>query len=227
MHPAANRAPARSILIVDGCTLNRGVRFILITSLGAEMVVECVKSGDAMFQAEIGGAARVDPGFGLQRPGYLIRDFTLENSAGENIRISSFRGRANLLLVFPGYSEGMRAFLEDAARHSREFSDQEATLVAVIAYGPEEREILTTVAPSILVLHDRTHSAYRLSGALDEEGKLIPLVYLTDRFGEIVLSYSLPGNTMPPNVDQVLRTLEFLNHQCPECEPPEWPKQYE
>ena len=99
--------------------------------------------------------------------------------------------------------------------------------MAVIADGPQEREILTTVAPSILVLHDRTHSAYLLSGALDEEGKFLPLVYLTDRFGEIVSSYSLPGHIMPRNLDEVLGTLEFLNHQCPECEPPEWPRQHE
>ncbi len=189
------------------------------------MVFEYMKTCDHMIQAEIGGAARVDPGFGLQRPGYLIRDFTLESSTGENVQISSFRGRANLLLVFPGYSDEMRAFLENAAKHSREFLDQEATIVAVIPHAPEEREILTTVTPSILILHDRTHSAYRLSGALDEDGKLIPLVYLTDRFGEIVSSYSLPGHTMPPNLNEVLAALEFLNHECPECEPPEWPRQ--
>lgn len=188
------------------------------------MVADGTKIGDAMIQAEVGGAARVDPGAGLQRPGYLIRDFTLESSAGENIQISSFRGHANLLLVFPGYSDAMRAFLENAAKRSSEFAEQEATVVAVIPHGPEEKEIITAVAPSILALHDRTHSAYRLSGALDKEGQLIPLVYLTDRFGEIVSSYSVPGHAMPPNLDEILSTLEFVNHQCPECEPPEWPR---
>ena len=38
-------------------------------------------------------------------------------------------------------------------------------------------------------------------------------------FGETVSSYSFPGHPMPPNLDEVLAALEFLNHQCPECEP--------
>lgn len=46
-------------------------------------------------------------------------------------------------------------------------------------------------------------------------------------FREIVSSYSLSGHTKPPNFDEVLGTLEFLNHQCPEYEPPEWPRQHE
>lgn len=56
-----------------------------------------------MIQAEIGGAARVDPGICVQRPGFMIRDFTLKFSPGKNVRISSFRGGSNLVVVFPGY----------------------------------------------------------------------------------------------------------------------------
>ena len=35
-----------------------------------------------MSQAEVGGGARVDPEQRLQRPGYLIRDFTLTSMQG-------------------------------------------------------------------------------------------------------------------------------------------------
>lgn len=188
------------------------------------MTVCRMTNGDAMIQAEIGGAARVDAGIGVQRPGFMIRDFTLECSRGERIQISSFRGRANLVLVFPGRSDAMRVFLGSAARHSREFSEQDTTVVAVVPYGPEESEHQTFMSSPILVLHDRAHTVYRLSGATDENGCPIPLVYLTDRFGEIVSTYAAPGYAMPPSIEEILSTLEFVNHQCPECEPPEWPR---
>jgi len=177
-----------------------------------------------MIQAEIGGAARVDPGTGIQRPGFMIRDFTLDSSRGEKIRMSSFRGRVNLVLVFPGYSDAMRVFLEDAAKHSPQFSEQETCVVAIVPGSPEESTIPTSIGSSIVVLFDKLHRVYRLSGATDENGCPIPLVYLTDRFGEIVSTYAAPGHSMPPGIEEIISLLEFVNQQCPECEPPEWPR---
>lgn len=176
-----------------------------------------------MIQAEVGGAARVDPGVGLQRPGFMIRDFTLVSHRGEHIQISSFRGQSNLALVFPGYSDAMKSFLEEAQRHSREFSEQDTVVMAIVPYGPEEQTIPIENNSSILVIYDKSHEVYRRSGATDN-GRPVPVVYLTDRFGEIVSTYIAPEHSMPPTLAEVLRTLEFINHQCPECEPPEWPR---
>jgi len=186
-----------------------------------------------MIQAEVGGAARIDPGTGLQRPGHMIRDFELPSSAGGRVRVSSFRGRKNLLLVFPGRADAMRAFLEDAAKRSSEFATQDAVIIAVLPEARSEAE--TSVAnhaarshsaanpDTVVVLYDDSLSAYRLSGGVDQHGELIPLLYLTDRFGEIASAYSAESQTAPPSVDEILRALDFLNQQCPECEPPEWP----
>lgn len=177
-----------------------------------------------MIQAEIGGAARVDPGMGVQRPGFMIRDFTLVSSRGESVSISSFRGRSNLVVVFPGYSDAMRIFLEDAARHAEALEEENTTLVTVVPYGPEESESAAANCSPAIILHDKTHAVYRLSGATDNNGRPVALVYLTDRFGEIAATYVAPGHSMPPSIKEILSTLEFLNHQCPECEPPEWPR---
>lgn len=154
----------------------------------------------------------------------MIRDFTLDSSRGEEIRISSFRGRVNLVLVFPGYSDAMRVFLEDAAKHSSQFSEQDTCVVAVVPKSPEESPIPASIGSSIVVLFDKLHRVYRLSGATNENGYPIPLVYLTDRFGEIISTYAAPGHSMPPRIEEILSLLEFANQQCPECEPPEWPR---
>lgn len=176
-----------------------------------------------MIQAEVGGAARVDPGVGVQRPVFMIRDFALVSHRGEAIRISSFRGQSNLVLVFPGHSDAMRGFLEEVQRHGREFSEQDAVVVAIVPCGSEEQAISIEKNSPIVVLYDQSHAAYRLSGAT-ENGRLVPLVYLTDRFGEIVSTYIAPEHSMPPALEEILSTLEFMNHKCPECEPPEWPR---
>lgn len=177
-----------------------------------------------MIQAEIGGAARVDPGNCVQRPGFIIRDFAAASSEGESVRISSFRGRSNLAVAFPGHSNDMRAFIENLARHISELSDQNTTLVVVLARGREEESSRTQYPPPIIVLYDNTQSAYRLSGASDAKGEPTPLFYLTDRFGEIVSAHVASDLATLPTVGDILGTLEFVNHQCPECEPPEWPR---
>ena len=177
-----------------------------------------------MIQAEVGGAARVDLGIGVQRRGFMIRDFTLASNCGEDIRISSFRGRSNLAVVFLGHSVAMRVFLEDLGQHGCEFSEQDTTVVAVVPYGREEQEFLIGSSSPVVVLYDKTHAAYLLSGATDENGRPVPLVYLTDRYGEIGSTYVAPAHSIPPNVAEILSTLDFVNQQCPECEPPEWPR---
>lgn len=182
-----------------------------------------------MIQAEVGGAARIDPGTGLQRHGHMIRDFELPSSTGSRVRISSFRGSKNLLLVFPGRSDAMFAFLEDAAKRSSEFARQEAAIIAVLPEAGRAGETsranhsATNLDPRVVVLYDDSRSAYRLSGGVDQHGELIPLLYVTDRFGEIASTYSADSHAAPPAIDEILRTLDFLNQQCPECEPPEWP----
>jgi peroxiredoxin len=177
-----------------------------------------------MIQAEVGGAARVDPGIGAQRPGFMIRDFTIVSNGGEAIRISSFRGQSNLAVVFLGHSDAMQVFLEDLVRHDHEFAEQDTMVLVVVPYGQEEQTIPIEGSSRFLVLYDKTHAVCQLSGATDENGRPVPLVYLTDRFGEIVSTYVAPGHSMPPNVAEILSTLDFVNQQCPECEPPEWPR---
>ena len=179
---------------------------------------------EVRIQAEVGGAARIDPGNGVQRPGYMIRDFTLNSSSGEEVRISSFRGSDNLVLVFPGHSKAMRAFLEDAATHSRDLANQQAAVIAVLPDDGKEHAVPNQGASQILELYDETLSVHRRSGAVDEDGRLVPVIYVTDRFGEIVATHLVEGDASPPSLEEILRSLEFINHQCPECEPPEWPR---
>ena len=131
---------------------------------------------EVRIQAEVGGAARIDPGNGVQRPGYMIRDFTLSSSSGEEVRISSFRGSDNLVMVFPGQSKPMRVFLDHAATHSHDSADQESRVIAVLPYDRKEHAISAEGASPILELYDETLAVHRRSGAVDEDGRLVPII---------------------------------------------------
>jgi peroxiredoxin len=178
-----------------------------------------------MLQAEVGGGGRVDPEEGLQKPGYLVRDFALTSALGQRIQISDYRGRSNLVIVFTGDSAIELEFLQNAARRYQEITEQAAIIVAVFPHSTQDRSSAKKWDNlPFPVLTDDDGRIHRLYGALDQQGKPSPVVYVTDRFGEIVsVCDALDGKNLP-TTNEVLKTLEFINSQCPECEPPEWPR---
>ncbi|HSB75204.1 MAG TPA: hypothetical protein VLC12_06095, partial [Terriglobales bacterium] len=60
-------------------------------------------------------------------------------------------------------------------------------------------------------------------GALDARGAPRLAVYITDRFGQVFAAFRTGLGEPAPGVDDILGWLEFINRQCPECFPPEWP----
>ena len=61
-----------------------------------------------------------------------------------------------------------------------------------------------------LPLADEDGRVHKLFGASGRDGSPLPLVYITDRFGEIVSAWD---SEHLPSTDEVLKTLEFVNHQ--------------
>jgi peroxiredoxin len=175
-----------------------------------------------MLQAEVGGGGRVDPEEGFQKPGYVIRDFVLPSALGVRVQISDYRGRSNLVLVFAGRAVAEFDFLREVARRCRDFTEQDAVVIAVFQYTSQKAHSLKASAKlPFSVLADDDGRVHKLYGAIDALGRGAPVIYVTDRFGEIV---SVWGGKNLPSTDEILKMLEFINHQCPECEPPEWPR---
>ena len=161
----------------------------------------------------------------LQKPGYLIRDFVLTSALGVRVQISDYRGRSNLVLVFAGQADIEFDVLRDAAKRYQDFTEQGAVVVVVLPYNSQETDLLRMWAtmPFVALVDDdgRVHELY---GAVDEQRKPAPVIYVTDRFGEIFSVYDVRSGKNLPRTDEILKMLEFINHQCPECEPPEWPR---
>lgn len=180
-------------------------------------------SDERMLQAEIGGGGRIDPLDGIQRPGYVIRDFSLPTIFGDRLRISDYRGRANLVLFFLGSSSQGDGLIEGLFKRKQELADEGAVVIVIAPHMPGS-ELQEMAAKLVLILVDEDAKVHRKFGAIDQQGQAAPVIYITDKFGEIISTHSGLHDQKLPSVSEMMKTLEFINHQCPECEAPEWPR---
>ncbi len=159
--------------------------------------------------------ARAEPQYGIER-GRCLPDFEFVTIQGLRKRISDFKGRSNLVLVL-------------ADRH-------DDTLLAAMALAhPEVRRhdghviaVLKGSSPEALrwpfdVVVDPAGTIDRKLGSGDKLGEPGLAVYITDRWGEVFFVSRAKQDDPPPGVADLLDWLRFVDQQCPECFPSEWP----
>jgi len=182
-----------------------------------------LNSGDCMSQAEIAGGA-VTPPNELPSKGHRLHDFGLMSAIGPIIRLSDYRGRSNLVLIFTDDRSEPKELLSDVARQYPRIKNEESEVLAVMRssreHAAEAKQQLELPYP---VLADEDGFVHREVGAVDLQGRASGAVYITDRFGEVFGLYRTRDGQLLPGVPDILNWLEFINSQCPECEPPEWP----
>ncbi len=176
-----------------------------------------------MSQAEIAGGA-VTPPNELPSKGHRLREFELRSAAARVIHLSDYRHRANLVLIASDHrSETLKLLSDIAARYS-EIKNEEAEVLVIIRMSrPEAAEVKNRLRLPCPVLADDDGAVHRQLGALDSQGGDFAAVYVTDRFGEVFGAYRTSAGQPLPSIAEILSWLEFINAQCPECEPPEWP----
>ena len=176
-----------------------------------------------MSQAEIAGGA-VTPSEQFPSEGHLLRDFALISPLGVRIHLSDYRGRSNLVLLVTDNESASARLMSDLAREYAEIRNHEAEVLAVEWLSPEqatqEKQQMRLPYPLLVDEDGRFH---REVGATDAHGQSSAAVYVTDRFGEVFGSYRTRDGQNLSTAEEILNWLEFVNSQCPECEPPEWP----
>ncbi|MFB3917555.1 MAG: redoxin domain-containing protein [Terriglobales bacterium] len=176
-----------------------------------------------MSQAEIAGGQVTAQGE-LPAKGHRLRDFELMSRDGHRIRLSDYRGRRNLVLVFADEQQATADLLSAMASRYQEFKNWDAEIVVIVQLtserGGRTKPRLNLPFPVLLDEDGRIHHQV---GASDPSGHVAAAVYVTDRYGEVFGAYRTRDSQSLPAVDEVLNWLEFVSSQCPECEPPEWP----
>ena len=176
-----------------------------------------------MSQAQIaGGSASASVQY--PRRGYRLRDFTLPSVDGKQVRPSDYRGRSNLVVIFAGAGETTSPLLAEMGQQYSQFIGEEAQVLAIVhgTRDAAERGAQKLALPFPVQIDQDGH-VHREFGAADGEGRPMPAIYITDRYGEVFGSYRTGIGQVLPGLNEILSWLEFVNSQCPECEPPEWP----
>ena len=180
---------------------------------------------EEMTQAELAGGMANAP---QARPakGQLIRDFTLTSTLGQPISLSDYRGRSNLVLVFAAGGDGspdLKILAEIAADYARLLDEQTQVLAIMQCTQAKAARIKEQGNLPFPLLVDEDGRIHRPAGAADNYGHPATAIYITDRFGEVFAVYrAAEGQTMPDS-QEIVTWLAFINSQCPECSPPEWP----
>jgi mycoredoxin-dependent peroxiredoxin len=179
----------------------------------------------AMTQAELAGGA-IDASQARPAKGQLIREFTLTSTLGQEISISDYRGRSNLVLVFAAGGVGnpdFKILAEIAADHNR-FQDEQTQVVAIMQCTQEKAARIKQEANlPFPLLVDADGRIHRSAGATDKSGHPTTAIYITDRFGEVFAVYRVAEGQTKPSAQEIIKWLTFINIQCPECGHPEWP----
>lgn len=176
-----------------------------------------------MSQAEIAGGA-VTPPNELPSKGRQLHDFELTSALGVHIQLSDYRGRSNLVLIFADDQQSTMTLLSDTASQYTQIKNEEAEVLAVVQLTREQAaETKQRLKLPYPVLADEDGRIHREVGAVSLQGSVAAAVYVTDRFGEVFGLYRTRDGQALPKVAEILSWLEFVNSQCPECEPPEWP----
>lgn len=169
-----------------------------------------------MSQAEIAGG-KVSPKGELPRSGYRLRDFVLKTTDEREVSLTDYRGRSNLIIIFNSRSTDCVALLRDLVSQRSSLREQQAD-VLVITPPSALRTDLPQIPFPVLSDTERTvHAEYGLQSGSDS----VSGIFIADRFGELAASYVGPDVANATSAS-VLKWLEFINIQCPECEPPEW-----
>lgn len=176
-----------------------------------------------MSQAEIAGG-QLTPAAELPRKGHRLRDFSLPSTSGDIVHLSDYRGRANLVLIVQEANDKAERLISDAAARYSEIKRLEAEVVLIL-HSELDRPAVYRRERNLPypVVTDATGDTCRALGGVDVNGNQAWAVYVTDRFGEVFAIFREIEGAALPDIAEVLKWLEFIEAQCPECEAPEWP----
>jgi peroxiredoxin len=179
--------------------------------------------GGMMSQAEIAGDKLTLTGE-LPSKGKRLPEVELLSFKGQKFHLSDYRGRSNLVVLLIDERPETKRLLTEIANKFREIQNADANVLAIRSASLEPPTLpKASLNFPFEIFSDPDRVVHHQLGATDEQNRDAAALYVTDRFGEVFGIYRIRDGQPLPSVDEILNWLEFINAQCPECEPPEWP----
>lgn len=154
--------------------------------------------------------------------GKLFPDATLALPDGTSVSLDSYRPRWDLvvLMIGTGAPDDTVSELLTMLVDARAEIEAEDGKVLVVAANDPIQESQEWKWP-IPLLIDSDAALHRRVGAVDRSGQPGVALYITDRYREIFAALRPDDAEWPASRRDVLRWLQFVNIQCPECGAPE------
>ncbi|HEY9746534.1 MAG TPA: peroxiredoxin family protein [Oculatellaceae cyanobacterium] len=138
-------------------------------------------------------------------PGRKAPDFSAQAVNGKSIRLSSYRGKKNVVLVFyqGSFCSVCGEQLTNLQKHLSDFKKQDAEIIAISA--DDAAHAMQTVGEhglSYPVVPDHSKRIIKLFGVgnVSKKGIAWPSLYIVDKQGTVRLSYASPnGHRMHSN----------------------------
>ena len=153
------------------------------------------------------------------RRGQYLPDVHFITVDSEKMSVAGFKGRCNLLLVAASNPDS--PFLEVLSRRQAEIRQRETVTIAFLGCAQEDAiRARQRGGWPFVVVSDRDGAVTKRLGFVPQDALT---VCITDRWAEIFYISYVPVGSEDAQVDECLGWLDFIEHQCPECFPSEWP----
>lgn len=142
------------------------------------------------------------------------------SATGDEVTPWRYKGRRQMVLLFlhNGGCGSCDSLIADFAGHNDEYRAEEAEVLAVVPLPlAEARQLADRLSPPFPVLADEDCAVHSRFGAKTASGECGGAVYVTDRFGEVQMSWlAAEGHRGLPGHEEILSYLRFTNLECPE-----------
>jgi len=154
------------------------------------------------------------PQYGFER-GFCLPDVEFVTIGGIRKRLSDFKGLKNLVVILTG--EGGNGLPAALAAADADIKRHDGHVIAVLPDASPEafRWPFDVVADP--------GGAVRRQFSSGGSGEPRLTVFLTDRWGEVMFVCRTQRGDPVPDAAGLLDWLRFVDQQCPECFPSEWP----
>src|SRR6185312_5086073 len=173
-------------------------------------------------QAETAGHLTNSSGPHPQR-GTVLRDLELTLVGGSRCLLSSLRGSTSLVMLFTG-GRNLHVLFSDLESKQPALKEHNGRVLMIATAHPASDTQPASSADLFSQALDEAGTVHKALGAIDANPKPVPSIYITDRFGEVFAAFHNTDIGSLPNAQEIIRWLEFIEQQCDESSPPEWPK---
>lgn len=143
------------------------------------------------------------------KPRDMLPQFTLRAREGPLVRVSDFRGRKNLVVIFPAGRQ--LPLVSDLVKRESELEDENVVVLVVQPPSQCPQEGHADGSAQFRFLCDQDGEVSRRFGAENTVA-----VYITDQYGEVYSASGAAEETALPDADEVLASLQHINAACPE-----------